>query len=201
LHYPRVSLRRVHCSLRWVRAVVRALLVAAVLAALPGCAASTPTRATSADHVGLTIFSRSAQQRVANVSGETLDGARFALHALRGHVVVVNVWASWCTQCRAESPLLARMSRRLKSRGVAFVGIDERDDAGAARRFAARAGARYPELFDPSSKLLALLPQLPQMGIPSTLIIDRTGRPAARIIGAAHAGELRRALGAAARNG
>jgi hypothetical protein len=93
------------------------------------------------------------------------------------------------------------MSRQLKGRGVAFVGIDERDDAAAARRFAARAGARYPELFDPASKLLARLPQLPQMGIPSTLVVDRTGRAAARIIGAVHAGELRRALGAATRTG
>jgi thiol-disulfide isomerase/thioredoxin len=201
LLYRRVSLARVLPSRRWVRAAFRALTVVALCAALAGCASAAPSRRTSADRVGLTIFARSAQQKVTNLSGRTLGGSRFSLRALRGHVVVVNVWASWCTECRRESPLLARLSRRLKSRGVAFVGIDERDDAAAARRFATRAGARYPELFDPSSELLALLPQLPQMGIPSTLIVDRSGRAAARIIGAAHAAELRHALGAATRNG
>jgi thiol-disulfide isomerase/thioredoxin len=195
-----MTIRRGQCqpARRGFVAVFVCTLVAAMVA---GCASAPRNSARAVDRVGLTVFDRSAQQQVADLSGRTLAGARFDLHALRGHVVVINVWASWCTECRTESPLLARMSRRLASSGVAFVGVDERDDAGSARRFAAHAGARYPELFDPSSQLLADLPQLPQMGIPSTLIVDRVGRSAARIIGAVHPGELRRALGAAERNG
>ena len=176
------------------------VLVSATLLILSGCSAGHPNPRGGAERVGLTLFSGPARQEV-RLSGATLSGRTFTLDALRGHVVVVNVWASWCAPCRAESPLLASMARRLRPRGVAFVGIDERDDAGAARRFAVRAGARYPELFDRTGELLTRLPQLPQMGIPSTLIIDPAGRAAARIIGAAHPGPLRRAVAAAARDG
>ena len=182
------------------RDLVAALVCTLLAASIAGCTPGRRNSVPAVDRVGLTVFDRSAQQAI-DLSGRTLAGTRFDLHALRGHVVVINVWASWCTECRTESPLLARMSRQLKRHDIAFVGVDERDDAGSARRFAAHAGARYPELFDPSSRLLARLAQLPQMGIPSTLVVDRIGRSAARIIGAVHPGELRRALGAAERDG
>jgi thiol-disulfide isomerase/thioredoxin len=186
------SLRRV------MSRAARALVAAALL--LTGCAAGHRDQGSEAQRVGLTLFSGAARNQV-QLSGATLSGRQFTLRALRHHVVVVNVWASWCGPCRAESPLLARMAGRLRPRGVAFVGIDERDDAATARRFATQAGALYPELFDPSGELLSHLPQLPQMGIPSTLIIDADGRAAARIIGAAHPASLSRAVAAAARDG
>lgn len=102
--------------------------------------------------------------------------------ALKGHVVVVNVWASWCVQCRAESPVLARLSRRLQPQ-VRFVGIDEQDVAAKALAFAAAAGTEYPHLLDPHGTLLARLPMLPGDAIPSTLIIDKQGRAAACVVG------------------
>jgi thiol-disulfide isomerase/thioredoxin len=175
-------------------------VIAAALLLLTACTAGQRDNRGAAQGVGLTLFSGAARDQV-RLSGATLSGRKFTLSALRDHVVVVNVWASWCAPCRAESPLLARMAGRLRAHGVAFVGIDERDDAASARRFATQAGAGYPELFDPSGELLAHLPQLPQMGIPSTLIVDTAGRAAARIIGAAHAASLRRAVTAAARDG
>ena len=175
------------------------VLVATVLL-LTGCSLNHSDQHSGVERVGLTLFSDAARHQV-RLAGATLKGGQFTLRNLRGNVVVVNVWASWCGPCRAESPLLARMAGRMRPRGVAFVGIDERDDAAAARRFAARSGARYPELFDRTGQLLAGLPQLPQMGIPSTLIIDPAGRAAARIIGAAHPAPLRRAVAAAARDG
>jgi thiol-disulfide isomerase/thioredoxin len=180
-----------------------AAVLALVLGTLgAGCAAhSTPSHNRMGVRLGLTLFPASARRPVAPLSATTLNGTQFRLRAQRGHVVVLNVWASWCTECRTESPLLARMAHRLRADGVRFVGIDERDDASAGRRFAARSGATYPEVFDPSGSALARFPQLPQMGIPSTLVIDPRGRAAARIIGAAHAGELRRAVAEAARNG
>jgi thiol-disulfide isomerase/thioredoxin len=175
-------------------------LIAVALLLLTACASGNRDPRGDAERVGLSLFSGSARQQI-TLSGATLSGSKFTLRALRDHVVVVNVWASWCGPCRAESPLLARMAGRLQPHGVVFVGIDERDDAATARQFATRAGARYPELFDPDGQLLAHLPQLPQMGIPSTLIVDPAGRAAARIIGAVHIAALRRAVASATRKG
>lgn len=120
-----------------------------------------------------------------NLSGTTLAGSPFALGDVSGNVVVINVWASWCEPCRTESPALASLERRLASQEVRFVGIDETDTTKDAKRFVASVGATYPQLVDSEGALLRQLPLLPQKGIPSTLILDRHRRMAARVIGPA----------------
>jgi thiol-disulfide isomerase/thioredoxin len=120
---------------------------------------------------------------IPDLSGTTLDGAQLALGSLRGEVVVLNVWASWCEPCRNESPLLARVSAATSSSGVRFVGIDEQDQAAAARAFSASAGTTYPHLLDADGALLRSLRLVPSSGIPSTLVLDRTGAVAVRVIG------------------
>jgi thiol-disulfide isomerase/thioredoxin len=165
-------------------------------ALLSGCAA---TSTGAGDGVGLTLFSSAAHPAV-DVRGTTLTGARIGLASLHGHVVVVNVWASWCRPCRQESRVMAAAARRFATDGVVFVGLDERDSASAARRFASAADAHYPQLADSTGRLLARLPLLPQAGIPSTLVLDRSGRPAARIIGPASRAALTKAVRAALDN-
>ena len=79
--------------------------------------------------------------------------------------------------------MLAGLDRQLAAQGVRFVGIDETDTTTSARQFVASAGVRYPQLLDSDGALLGQLPLLPQKGIPSTLILDRHRRMAARVIG------------------
>jgi len=127
-----------------------------------------------------------AERRIApNLSSATLAGPPFALDDVAGNVIVVNVWASWCAPCRIESPVLALLERELATQKVRFVGIDETDTTTSARRFVASVGATYPQLVDSEGTLLRQLPLLPQKGIPSTLILDRHRRMAARVIGPA----------------
>jgi thiol-disulfide isomerase/thioredoxin len=97
--------------------------------------------------------------------------------------VVLNVWASWCVECRTESPLLARAAKTFATQGVRFLGVDEQDQTSDARAFVASTGSTYPHLVDRDGSLLRTLALLPQVGIPSTLVIDRYGRMAARVIG------------------
>jgi thiol-disulfide isomerase/thioredoxin len=118
------------------------------------------------------------------VSGTTLAGQRFRLAADRGSVVVLNFWGSWCAPCRAEAPALAALARRFSREHVRFVGVDVRDSVPAAQAFDAAFGLSYPSLRDPGEQIaLAFQATVPPAAIPTTLLIDRTGRIAGRVIG------------------
>lgn len=167
-----------------------------LLAACTGTSAGTtsgPSRSGSAstiESVGASRFAPDQRQPSPDLGGTTLTGSHFALHDVTGNVVVVNIWASWCGPCRVESPILAAASAHLAGQPVRFVGVDESDTSAEATRFIASAGVTYPQLFDPNGVLLRQLTLLPQKGIPSTLILDRRGRMAARVIGPITAAEL-----------
>jgi thiol-disulfide isomerase/thioredoxin len=171
----------------WTRAALS--VVSCVL--LAGCAATGGAGSSSpespshgpASVVGVTTYPVGQRPTIPDLSGATLDGRTLALSSLRGQVVVLNVWASWCDPCRAESPTLARVARDTASSGVRFVGVDEQDRPDSARAFAASAGTTYPHLVDSDGTLLSSLRLVPSSGIPSTLVIDGSGAVAARVIG------------------
>ncbi|MDP1876431.1 MAG: TlpA disulfide reductase family protein, partial [Actinomycetota bacterium] len=109
-----------------------------------------------------------------------------------GNVVVLNVWASWCAPCRAEAPTLAALDAELRPRGVRLVGLDTRDSDASARGFVERFGIAYPNVVDRDGRLQLLFAgTLPPQAIPSTVVIDREGRVAARLLGKASESSLR----------
>lgn len=109
-------------------------------------------------------------------------GAEVSLDDLRGRVVVLNVWASWCVPCRDEAPLLERLARthRQAGDGVVFLGLDTQDLTGDARAFVRRYGLTYPSLRDGTDRAQRAFEAT---GVPETFIIDRQGRIAYRHIG------------------
>lgn len=118
------------------------------------------------------------------LSGRTLTGETLDLEDLRGRVVVVNVWGSWCGPCRAEAPVLATVARDYRNRGVSFIGISVKDNPGAARAFERRFGTGYPSIDDSDgSAQLALRQVVPLNAVPSTVVLDRSGRAAAAVLG------------------
>jgi cytochrome c biogenesis protein CcmG, thiol:disulfide interchange protein DsbE len=94
------------------------------------------------------------------------------LRALRGHPVVVNMWASWCAPCQFELPFLQREAVRRAAR-VAFLGINVGDERGAARQMAARYPMPYPSFEDPRSNLSA---RYHSRGLPTTAFYDAHGK-------------------------
>ena len=134
---------------------------------------------------GLTVYPAGDRDPAPPLEGRTLDDSDFNLDDLSGQIVVINVWGSWCGPCRAETPGLVRIANATASQGVQFVGIDTRDSLASARAFVKNYDVPYPSVFDPAGK--ALLPfgsVIPSAAIPSSLVVDRDGNVAARVIGA-----------------
>jgi thiol-disulfide isomerase/thioredoxin len=151
--------------------------------------AAAPTSDPGINKVGVTVYAVGSRPALPPLSGPTLAGGTLDLASLRGHVVVLNVWASWCAPCKAESPALAEVAQATAQQGVVFVGIDEDDQDAAATKFLAGIKSDYTHLVDPDGSLLARLRFLPP-GIPSSLVLDREGRVAARVIGPTTAAQM-----------
>jgi peroxiredoxin len=178
------------------RSRARAIVVAAAsLPLLAGCAsgaigANIPA-SNGQSFVGSsyqsTYFPTGSRAEAPRVSGTTVTGQHLSLTAYRGKVIVLNFWGSWCEPCRAEAPALGTLARQMYSRGVRFVGVDVRDEPDAARGFMQTFSISYPSLSDPNDEIALLFhATVPPSAIPTTLVIDRTGRIAARIVGGAN---------------
>ena len=104
------------------------------------------------------------------------------LAGLRGKVVVVNFWASWCRPCRTEMPLLQRMSAAAGER-VAFVGVDSGDDRGDAGRFLAEVGVTFPTVYDQGGLAGGIAGRWSVTGLPQTWFVAPDGSRAGRWAG------------------
>ena len=133
---------------------------------------------------GTTFFAARSRPAAPAVRGKTLAGHPFRLRSYLGNVVVINFWGSWCAPCREEAPALGALARHFRPDHVRFLGVDIMDNPASARAFMKTFGIGYPSLNDPSDEIaLAFRSTVPPAGIPTTLVIDRTGHIAARIVG------------------
>lgn len=113
--------------------------------------------------------------------GPQLDGGTLRSADLVGSVTVVNFWASWCGPCRVEQAELEKLWKQYAGRGVRFVGINVRDTKANARAHLEEFGVTYPSVFNQDS-LIAYKFRVIHF-IPTTFVLDRRGRVAAKIIG------------------
>lgn len=173
-------------------AVAGLVLVASLLT--PACGRDAPPQSL----VGATSIAVPERVAAPPLSGATLEGGTLDLASLRGKVVVLNAWASWCGPCADEAPQLEAFSGSADPASIAVVGLNVSDRPGDARDFAATHGLAYPSIVDSDGALLATIPGVPPAALPSTVIIDEQGRIAASVIGPTSSDQLRTLVAAAA---
>ena len=170
------------------RALAVAVAGLAATAALAGCGSDSGSSNGAETgfvnvQTGISQFSAAQRQAMPALSGTTLQGKSLSV-SYTGHVTVVNVWGSWCTPCREEAPDFAEAYQKFGSKGVDFVGINTRDDNAAALAYDAQFGIDFPSLQDPDETLVLALKQvIPATSVPSTVIVDSSGKVAVRALG------------------
>jgi peroxiredoxin len=112
--------------------------------------------------------------------GTTADSRAVSLDSLRGKVVLLNFWASWCLECRPEMPMFERLHREFAAQGLSVVGINAREGTEAIRRYAKELHLTFPLVPDPKGKINAAYGVI---AIPTTFLVGRDGRAVARTVG------------------
>ncbi|WP_421743474.1 TlpA family protein disulfide reductase [Cellulomonas sp.] len=126
------------------------------------------------------------------LAGTDFEGTAQDVADWRGDVVVLNTWYANCPPCRAEAPDLAALSTDYAADGVQVLGINRTDDAGTALAFERQFEVPYPSLADTDGAAIAALQgTVPINAVPTTVVLDRSGKVAGRILGLADPSTLR----------
>lgn len=154
---------------RPARSSLAALLLATVVVALPACQGKYGDDPTPGGRPGSIVG-----QPAPPLSGKTIDGTDISLADLRGQVVLVNAWATWCKPCMTELPELAKLHRERAAEGFSILGVnvDKRQLLMKVRAEAQRFELGYPNLFDPETQ--ALRPWN-VVGYPTSILVGRDG--------------------------
>ena len=172
-----------------------AFLAAPVLAAilLSGCAAqpsgleglASQRQPTSALDDRIPELPPKAREEAIDFGGPLDTGGDYTSSTSTGRVVVVNFWYAACPPCRVEAPLLSAAAAKYAAEPVDFIGVNVRDSADTARSFEREFDIPYPSILDQGSGAvqLAFRGKIAPNAVPTTLVLDRTGRVAARVVG------------------
>ncbi|MDM7889028.1 TlpA disulfide reductase family protein [Curtobacterium sp. RHCJP20] len=180
------------------RSRIAAVAASAVIAALAlaGCSSSNDDLSrqygsgTTQNYISGTgaVTEVAADDRSAPVDFTTkdTDGDTISAKDLRGKVVVLNFWYAGCPPCRAEAKYLNQVHDQYADDDVVFVGVNVRDEAGTAAAFERTFGVDYPTVLDArdGAVQLALSGQIAPNAVPATIVLDKQGRVAARVLGA-----------------
>ncbi|HEX3822988.1 MAG TPA: TlpA disulfide reductase family protein [Mycobacteriales bacterium] len=165
------------------------IAAAAVLVGVAGCS-GTGNVDTSVNGGGtqngagnIVVYKAADRHMVGDVKGTTLQGKPLNLASYRGKVVIVDFWSDPCVPCHGEEPAMEQLAQADVSKGVQFVGIDERDNLSAGQAFEAQFHVTYPSIFDRYDSYVLDFPGSAPPSTPSTIVLDPTGHIAAQIDG------------------
>ncbi|ALE07212.1 thiol-disulfide isomerase [Arthrobacter sp. ERGS1:01] len=182
----------------------RSLLAAsgAVLAvALAACTAKDPlaVQANAGDNKNyiagdgsVSEFGVSSRSKPVEFTGKLFDGSTVNASTFPGHVTILNFWYAACAPCRKEAPDLQALHAEYEAAGVKFYGVNVRDEKATAEAFERNFGLSYQSVADKDGGvLLSMTKFVPPNAVPTTLVLDKQGRVAARILGEADKSTLK----------
>ncbi|WP_239070711.1 TlpA family protein disulfide reductase [Cellulomonas chitinilytica] len=186
-----------HPRRRASAALVAGLALVGLLAACSGGddGARTPDDVTDQGYQSgdgsATTWKVSDRKGPVELAGTDFDGNPVDTADWQGDVVVLNTWYANCPPCRAEAPDLVALAHQYDGQGVHVLGINGTDAAGAAQAFQRQFEVPYPSLADSDGAAVAdLQGTVPINAVPTTVVLDRDGRVAARILGLAEGSTL-----------
>jgi thiol-disulfide isomerase/thioredoxin len=146
----------------------------------------------------VTEFAAADRKSPLQVNGTLFNGTTVAPADLQGKVTVLNFWFAACAPCRVEAPLLEELHQEFKPQGVQFYGVNLRDEKATAEAFDKSFNLTYPSFDDKDGGvLLAVSGLVPPGAVPTTLVLDKQGRVASRVLGESQKGTLKALIAAA----
>ena len=164
--------------IRSARCGIGAGVIVALVTAFDAQAVEPPALAELIKALSLSGYSSS--MRPPDFSGATADAQTVSLAGLRGKVLLLNFWASWCQECRPEMPVFERLHREFLAQGLSVVGVNAREGTAAIRGYAKELSLTFPLVLDPRGEINA---NYGVVGLPTTFFIGRDGRAVARAVG------------------
>jgi thiol-disulfide isomerase/thioredoxin len=132
------------------------------------------------EKLGFTVFAQ--PKEVGDFSAQALSGSKVSLGQLRGKVVILNFWATWCPPCRAEMPALDALWKKDKDKAFTIMGISVGEDERTVKEFIAKEGYGYPIFLDSSGELGS---RFGARSIPTTYVLNKAGKAIAGKVGGA----------------
>ncbi|MFE5838473.1 TlpA family protein disulfide reductase [Arthrobacter sp. NPDC056493] len=140
----------------------------------------------------VTEFTAADRKSAIQIQGKLFDGTAVTPKDFLGKVTVLNFWFAACAPCRVEAPSLEALHQEFKGKGVQFFGVNLRDEKATAGAFDKTFGLTYPSFDDKDgSVLLAVSGLVPPGAVPTTLVVDKQGRVASRVLGEIEKGTLK----------
>jgi peroxiredoxin len=114
------------------------------------------------------------------LTGQTATGQAVSIAELRGRVVLINFWATWCAECRPEMLLFERPHQDFAAQGLTVLGMNVREETQRIQRYASEWGLTYPLVMDREGVMAKAYGVI---GLPTTFVVGRDGRPVALAVG------------------
>lgn len=146
----------------------------------------------------VTEFAAGDRKSAIQVNGTLFNGTTVAPADFQGKVTVLNFWFAACAPCRVEAPILEELHHEFKDQGVQFFGVNLRDEKATSEAFEKTFSLTYPSFDDKDGGvLLAVSGLVPPGAVPTTLVLDKQGRVASRVLGEVQKGTLKALIAAA----
>jgi thiol-disulfide isomerase/thioredoxin len=146
----------------------------------------------------VTEFAAGDRKEAVQIQGALFSGAKVTPADFQGKVSILNFWFAGCAPCRVEAPILEELHQEFKDQGVQFFGVNLRDEKPTAEAFEKTFNLTYPSFDDKDGGvLLSVSGLVPPGAVPTTLVLDKQGRVASRVLGEIEKGTLKALITAA----